>query len=115
MIIEDEELRTLFKAESDEHLQRLEEGLLRLELTPEDSSILDTLFREAHSFKGAAGMLGVSGVEKIAHGFEDALGLARKQQSQLTSVTIGHMCRTLDSMRALVAEAVTGNPSGVDV
>jgi two-component system, chemotaxis family, sensor kinase CheA len=113
MIIEDEELRTLFKAESDEHLRSLEAGLLRLEVTPGDSSILDELFREAHSLKGAAGMLGVSDVEKVAHRFEDALGAARNTQSQLSSDAIGRLCRVLDSIGALVAEVVTGKPSGV--
>jgi len=61
-MIEDQELCSLFKMESEEHLQHLDEGLLRLESSPQDSAILEEVFRAAHSLKGAARMLGVSDV-----------------------------------------------------
>ena len=57
MIIEDEELRELFQQESDEHLQVLEQGLLRLENDPTDQETLDQAFRATHSLKGAAKMV----------------------------------------------------------
>ena len=114
MIIEDEELRMLFRAESDEHIQKLEEGLLRLESNPADIANLEHLFREAHCLKGAAGMLGVSEVEKVAHRFEDALGAAKRQEEPVTAGSIGRMCSALDALRLLVTQAVTGEPSGVD-
>ena len=59
-MIEDRELRSLFKIESEERLQHLDDGLLRLEKTPTDPSLLEDLFREAHSLKGAARMLGLT-------------------------------------------------------
>ena len=40
--------------------------------------MLEELFRSAHSLKGAARMLGVEGVETLAHHFEDELGAARR-------------------------------------
>ena len=70
-MIEDPELRELFAAESEEHLQQLEEGLLHLERHPDDMAMLKDLFREAHSLKGAARRLGVRDVEVLAHHFED--------------------------------------------
>ncbi len=76
-MIDDPELRALFKAESEEHLQTLENGLLRLEAEPRETAVLEELFRSAHSLKGAARMLGVEGVETLAHHFEDELGAAR--------------------------------------
>jgi chemotaxis protein histidine kinase CheA len=89
MIIEDQELRTLFQAESEEHLQNLDEGLLRLETNPTDARMLDALFRSAHSLKGSAGMLGVTDVEQLAHRFEDALGSA-KHGAPLAPDTMPH-------------------------
>lgn len=53
-MIEDEELRDLFKVESEEHLQHLDEGLLRLERDPADQATLEEVFRDAHSLKGNA-------------------------------------------------------------
>jgi two-component system chemotaxis sensor kinase CheA len=114
-MIEDEELRSLFKMESEEHLQHLDEGLLRLESTPQDSAILEEVFRAAHSLKGAARMLGVSDVETIAHHFEDALGAARRGRTVLSSESIDRLYGGLDAIRALVQEAVTGDMTSVNV
>src|ERR671922_235943 len=58
-MIEDLELRSLFRTESEEHLRILEEGLLRLESTPTDGKTLQEVFRGAHSLKGSAAMLGL--------------------------------------------------------
>src|SRR5262249_37596358 len=107
-MIEDEELRTLFRAESEEHLQLLETGLLRLEAAPEDSSTLEEVFRAAHSIKGAARMLGIQAVEVVAHQFEEVLGAARRGQAALTPETVDRLSQALDAIRSLVDEAVTG-------
>jgi len=115
MKIDDEELRTLFKAESEEHLQRLDEGLLRLERHPNDRATLEEVFREAHNLKGAARMLGVADVETVAHRFEDVLGAAKRGQVALTSELVDRLYRGLDGIRRLVEEAVTGRPAEVDV
>lgn len=52
-MIEDQELRALFRTESEEHLHQLEDGLLRLEKNPTDQTTLEEVFRGAHSLKGA--------------------------------------------------------------
>ena len=115
MRIEDEELRALFQAESEEHLQHLDEGLLRLEQDPHDQSILDEVYREAHSLKGAARMIGVHEVETVAHRFEDLLGPAKRGHATLTADLIDRLSKVLGGMRRLVEHAVTGAPSEVDV
>jgi two-component system, chemotaxis family, sensor kinase CheA len=114
-MIEDKELRDLFKAESEEHLQHLDEGLLSLEKHPNTQATLEEVFREVHSLKGAARMLRVSDVETIAHRFEDILGAAKRGETVLSSETIDRLYRGLDAIRKLVQEAVTGEPSGVQV
>ncbi|MEO5348673.1 MAG: hybrid sensor histidine kinase/response regulator [Magnetococcus sp. YQC-3] len=112
-MIEDQELRELFAAESEEHLHQLESGLLHLEKHPDDVAMLKDLFREAHSLKGAARMLGVRDVETLAHHFEDFLGAASKGQRTFTSQDVDRLTHSLDDIRALVEEAVTGKPSPV--
>lgn len=114
-MIDDKELRELFKAESEEHLQHLDAGLLRLETHPDDQATLAEVFREAHSLKGAARMLGVSDVETLAHRFEDMLGAARRGETVLAPETLDRLYGGLDAMRKLVHEAVTGEPAGVKV
>jgi two-component system chemotaxis sensor kinase CheA len=112
-MIEDKELRELFQIESAEHIQRLEKGFLRLEKEPGNGAVLEETFREAHSLKGSARMLGVDDVEKIAHRMEDILGGAHKGTVPLSSAAILSLLKGLDAIRSLVNEAVTGQPSGV--
>ena len=106
-MIEDLELRSLFKTESEEHLRLLEEGLLRLESNPTDGRTLQEVFRGAHSLKGGAAMLGLRNVEQLAHGFEDILNAARQGKVVLSSEEIDKLCKQLDTLRAFVDEAVS--------
>ena len=102
-MIEDKELAQLFKAESTEHLARLDDGLLRLEKNCTDPALLEEVFREAHSMKGAARMLGLSRIETSAHGLESILNTARKGEAPLTPDMIERMTIVLGDLRKLVA------------
>ncbi len=110
-MIADAELRRLFRAESGEHLARLDDGLLRLEGTPADPALLEEVFRESHSLKGAARMLGLSRIELAAHGFETILNAARKGESTLTPATVEHLNAALVDLRRHVAEALADEAS----
>ena len=112
-MIEDKELAQLFKAESAEHLARLDDGLLRLEKTPADQPLLEEVFRESHSLKGAARMLGLIKIETAAHGLETILNTARKGEAPLTPEAIESMTAVLGDLRKLVQEALGGEPAGV--
>lgn len=106
-MIEDRELRDLFKAESAEHLQKLDEGLLRLEKEPGNTALLAEVMREAHSLKGAARMLGLIDIETLSHRLEDMLNAAKKGETTLTPEAIDSMYKTLDAVKKLVHEAIT--------
>ncbi|MDO8707031.1 MAG: hybrid sensor histidine kinase/response regulator [Sulfuricaulis sp.] len=108
-MIEDKELAKLFKAESAEHLARLDDGLLRLEKTPADQPLLEEMFRESHSLKGAARMLGLPKIEIAAHGLETILNTARKGETPLTPEVIESMTVVLGELRELVQEALGGS------
>ncbi|MEK6689872.1 MAG: hybrid sensor histidine kinase/response regulator [Nitrospirota bacterium] len=114
-MIEDKELRDLFKIESEEHIRKLEDGFLRLEKEPKNQPLLEEVFREAHSLKGAARMLGLTGIQDISHSIEDILGNATKGKTVLKSETIDRLYKGLDAIKNLVKEALTGEKSEVDV
>lgn len=121
MMIDDEELRAVFKAASDEHLQNLDDGLLHLEHHPDDWSVLESLMREAHSLKGDANMLGVKDVGTLAHQIEHVLMQLRRQESPTSPAgspaadpRYERLARTIGVIRKLVLEAVTGEPAGVN-
>jgi two-component system, chemotaxis family, sensor kinase CheA len=114
-MIEDPELRQLFKAESSEHLARLDDGLLRLEKNCSDQALLEEVFREAHSMKGAARMLGLSKIETASHGLESVLNSAYKGESPLTPAMIDRLTVMLGELRQMVREALTGAPAETQV
>ena len=110
-MIEDPELFRLFKAESEEHLGRLDDGLLRLEKLPADPAMLEEVFRESHSLKGAARMLGLARIEAAAHGMESILNAARKGEAPLTPEVMAQMNAALVDLRGRVQEALAGGPA----
>ncbi|MFZ2162495.1 MAG: hybrid sensor histidine kinase/response regulator [Sideroxyarcus sp.] len=112
-MIDDKELHKLFKAESEEHLARLDDGLLRLEKTPADPALLEEVFRESHSLKGAARMLGLGRIETAAHSLESIFNAARKGETPLTQDVIEHMNVALVDLGRHVQEALSGEPAGI--
>ncbi len=112
-MIADAELLRLFKAESEEHLARLDDGLLRLEKTPADQALLEEVFRESHSLKGAARMLGLARIEAAAHGLESIFNAAKKGEAALTPEVIEQMNAALIDLRRRVQEALSGEPAGI--
>ena len=74
---DDPELVATFRAEVNERIASLCEGLLRLERDPSPKRNIAALFRDAHTVKGSARMLGLDGVVDIAHRTEDLLGALR--------------------------------------
>ena len=73
---DDPELIATFRAEVQERLASLSAGLLRLEEHPSPRQ-LASLFRDAHTVKGSARMLGLEVVVTLAHRSEDLLGQLR--------------------------------------
>ncbi len=71
---DDPELVAIFRAEVDEKLASLNDGLLRLEEHPAPKQLITSLFRDAHTVKGSARALALDGVVGLAHRAEDLLG-----------------------------------------
>jgi two-component system chemotaxis sensor kinase CheA len=115
MMIEDEELRTLYKEASADHIQKIEAGLLHLEKNPLDQGQLEQLLRETHSLKGDSRMLGVKDVETLTHQIEDILGAVKRSERVLTPQIFECLYQGLDAVRKIATEAVTGQPAGISV
>jgi two-component system chemotaxis sensor kinase CheA len=113
--IDDDELRSLFKAESTEHLLRLDRLLRRLEEKPGDDAALADSLRVAHSLKGAARMVGVTGAEAVAHRLEDLLGAVRRGEATMTGSLVDRCFRALDAVHGFVREAVSGKAARISV
>jgi chemosensory pili system protein ChpA (sensor histidine kinase/response regulator) len=69
----DAELLEIFSGEADELLKSIEECLDKLITNPADKDSLWEIRRNAHTFKGASGIVGLMSASKIAHRIEDLL------------------------------------------
>ena len=74
---DDPELVAIFRAEVDEKLESLRDGLMSLEAHPSPRQVVASLFRDAHTVKGSARALALDGVVGLAHRAEDLLGALR--------------------------------------
>ncbi|MEM7555050.1 MAG: response regulator [Cyanobacteria bacterium P01_A01_bin.84] len=67
-----------FIEEARDHLNTIEQGLLNLQGTLDDSEMINEVFRAAHSVKGGAAMLGLSSIQKVSHRLEDCFKLLKE-------------------------------------
>lgn len=96
-------LLATFLVELDERLGAFEQDLLALESVgtdPERREITTSLFRGAHSLKGAAGAVGLQDISDIAHRAEDLLARCRDRPGELDRSTIDVLLGVVDALRS---------------
>jgi two-component system chemotaxis sensor kinase CheA len=98
----DAEILEVFREEATERVDRMVETLLAIETGRAGEDAVDSLFRDAHSIKGSAGMVGIEEVRAIAHKMEDALEAARASGEFSPDLT-DPMLRATDALRHAVA------------
>jgi len=93
-----------FIAEAEEHLEEMESCLLQLEMNPQDTEVLDNVFRCFHTIKGAAQFVGLERTSILAHKAEDLLDLLRQGKRSSTPPAIDVLIQTKDRLDRLLAE-----------
>jgi two-component system sensor histidine kinase and response regulator WspE len=86
----------LFKADAETHCAALNDGLLAIESAPDDLARIEPLMRAAHSVKGAARIIGLDIVVRLAHAMEDCLVAAQKGQERLTPGRVDQLLQGVD-------------------
>ena len=69
----DDELLALFAEEAEQRLAELTAHLLALEEAGNDAELVAATFREAHTLKGGAAVVGLTAFSDVAHAMEDLL------------------------------------------
>ena len=87
------------------YLERIASGLLTLESAPDDQGAIDAIFREAHTMKGAAGMVGMMRVSRLAHRLEDLLVELRDKKRRATPELTDAMLLVVDGLGRLIASS----------
>jgi two-component system chemotaxis sensor kinase CheA len=73
------ELTEIFREEATTRLDQMDKALLAMESGNADAETIDSLFRNAHTIKGSAGMLGFEDVRSLGHAVEDILASVREE------------------------------------
>jgi two-component system chemotaxis sensor kinase CheA len=112
-------LRETFRVEAEDHLGKISAGLLELEKArsvEECSKIAETVYREAHSLKGAARAVDLGSMETICQSLEGIFGAVKRGKLVVTSEFFDVLHRTLDAAHGLLttpANARATLPHGI--
>ncbi|MFC3797787.1 chemotaxis protein CheA [Cohnella sp. GCM10012308] len=106
---------SIFIDEANEHLQSLNENMLRLEQQPEDISIVQIIFRSAHTLKGMSASMGFEDLASLTHEMENVLDLVRNDKLKMNGHIFDTLFKCLDSLEGMVQDVVGGGSGSADV
>ncbi|NJM46069.1 MAG: hypothetical protein HC860_07725 [Alkalinema sp. RU_4_3] len=92
-----------FIEEAKDHLNTIEQGLLNLQNTLDDSEMANEVFRAAHSVKGGAAMLGLGSIQRVSHRLEDFFKILKETPSVRTDQKLESLLlRVFDTLQELL-------------
>ncbi|MGE7601772.1 chemotaxis protein CheW [Peribacillus sp. NPDC097675] len=105
----------VFIEESKEHLQTCSEQLLVLEKNPNDLSIVNEIFRSAHTLKGMSATMGYEDLANLTHKMENVLDAIRNSKIILTPELFDVIFLAVDDLEAIVMSIAEGGDGKRDV
>jgi len=101
-------LRATFRVEAEEHIRAISSGLIELEKTPtaeRRAEVIETVFREAHSLKGAARSVNLREIESVCQPLEGAFAALKRREIALSPVLCDLFHQAVDNIAQLVSAA----------
>ena len=107
-------LLATFRLEADEHLKAMSAGLLDLEKGPageRQAEIVERIFREAHSLKGAARSVNRADIESVCQTLESVYAALKGKRLALSPPLFELLYQTIDALHGLLSQeaAATAN------
>jgi Chemotaxis protein histidine kinase and related kinases len=102
----------IFIEETKEHLQSLNQCLLQLEKKPDDNSVLNEIFRVAHTLKGMSGTMGFNRMSRLTHDMEDVLHALRSNEIKITTKLVDTLFKCLDALESYTNNIVESGSEG---
>jgi two-component system chemotaxis sensor kinase CheA len=97
----DEEILQDFLIEAGEILEKLSEELVELEQRPDDSDLLNSIFRGFHTVKGGAGFLQLDALVNCCHSAENVFDILRNHKRKVDSDLMDVVLQALDNVNAM--------------
>ncbi len=92
----------IFVSESEELLEDMEQALLALEKDPNDSDLINRIFRGAHTIKGSAGLFGFDEIIAFTHVVENLLDDIRNCLVPVTKELISLLMQCKDQILLMI-------------
>jgi len=105
----------VFIEESKEHLQACNDNLLELEKKPDDMTIINEIFRSAHTLKGMSATMGYDDLAKLTHQMENVLDAIRHHTISVTPELLDVVFQAVDDLEAMVNSIAEGGDGKRDV
>ncbi|MFC5558080.1 chemotaxis protein CheW [Ureibacillus thermophilus] len=105
----------MFIEESKEHLQACSDLLLELEKNPNDISIVNEIFRSAHTLKGMAATMGFEDLADLTHKMENVLDAIRNEKIKVDSNLLDIVFESVDHLEAMITDIASGGNGKRDV
>src|SRR5690242_13558247 len=99
-----QEILNDFLTESNEMLEVLDQRFVALESDPNNTDLLNEIFRAMHSMKGSAGFLGFNHLVDVAHRGENILNKLRQGDMAVSPAIISVILETIDVIKAIMAD-----------
>lgn len=112
---DDEFLKSLlaaFRGEAEEHLQAISAGLLEVERLPasdQQAAIVERIYREAHSLKGAARAVSMVEIESLCQSLESVFAAWKRQEWQPSPASFDTLHHATDLIQKLLE-----SPNGIE-
>ncbi len=97
-----------FLVEAGEILEQLGEQLVDLEQSPEDSDLLNAIFRGFHTVKGGAGFLGITPLVDLCHKAEDVFNVLRQGERKVSPPLMDAVLKALDVINDMMVQIRAG-------
>jgi len=105
-------LLVTFRIEADEHLKAMSAGLIELEKNPAAdryAEIVEIVFREAHSLKGAARSVNFKEFASVCQPLESVLAAMKNKQLAVSTPLLDLLYQTIDTLGSLLAPDGAGS------
>lgn len=109
------DLIAIFKAETEEHLTKLDNGLITLEKQPDNLERVRGLNRVVHTLKGAARVFGFIEIQDIAHRIEDIFEEVVDQRVVFSPFIAERIFKGLDAIRIILEKIVQEKTVDIDI
>ena len=105
----------VFIEESKEHLQTCNEQLMEIEKNPDDLSIINEIFRAAHTLKGMSATMGYDDLARLTHQMENVLDEIRNGRIKVNPDILDVVFLAVDDLEAMVLSIANGGDGKRDV